>query len=325
MTLAEALHSPRKSNLNTLRILLAVAVIISHAWPLALGAGTLEPLEHFTGRSLGGWAVGVFFFLSGLLITASAERRDLTDFWYARARRILPGLAIALIFTGGLAVASGSTASLQELIEWYVRALTLVSIEYRLTDAFAQNPFPEVVNGPLWSLFHEGVAYALCAVFVMVGGSRRKSLAVALVMATSFAALWHQALPGRLSTFAPLFAAFSWGMAAHVFRNQIRLNPLLPLAGGVLAVLLPWTIATGIVAGGLVVLGLRAPIAPPFKDVSYGMYIYGWPVAQAVVALLPGLRPEMLAIVSVVATYPLAWVSWTYVERPSVIWRRVEI
>ena len=91
MTLGDALRSDRSENLNALRLLLAMAVIMSHAWPLALGPGTLEPLEHLTGHSLGGWAVGVFFFISGMLITASAERKSMWRFWTARARRIIPG------------------------------------------------------------------------------------------------------------------------------------------------------------------------------------------------------------------------------------------
>ncbi|PSL21970.1 acyltransferase family protein [Shimia abyssi] len=325
MTLGEALQSPQSRNLNTLRILLAIAVIVSHAWPLALGPTTREPLEHLTGRSLGGWAVGAFFFLSGLLITASAERRDFAYFWSARARRILPGLAVALVFTGALAVASGASATAQQLVEWYVRALTLVSIEHRLPGAFAQNPFPHVVNGPLWSLFHEVVAYVFCTAFVLAGGSRKKPMVIALVLATGAAAFAHEALPGRLSTFAPLFAAFSCGIAAHVFRDRINLSPWRAIAAITLALLLPWTIATGIVAGAIVALILCAPVLPPIKDVSYGMYIYGWPVAQAIVALVPGMRPEFLAIASVMATYPLAWMSWTLIERPGVTWQRVGV
>ncbi|UWQ90804.1 acyltransferase [Rhodobacteraceae bacterium M382] len=325
MTLGQALRSPSSENLTLLRIVLAVAVIVSHAWPLALGAGTGEPLEYLTGRSLGGWAVGVFFFLSGLLITGSAERNDVARFWQARVCRIFPGLAVALIVTASLALASGASTNLQQLTEWYLRAITLVSIEHRIPGAFALNPYPEVVNGPLWSLFHEVVAYALCAAFVLAGGTRRITLVIALVVVTTALAWGHNVLPGRLSTFAPLFAAFSWGMAAYVFRDRIRVNLFLALAGMTLALVLPWTIVTGVVAGGLVLLALRCPIFPPMKDVSYGLYIYGWPVAQTVVALLPGLSPEALAIISVIATYPLAWISWTYAESPGLTWRRVEV
>jgi peptidoglycan/LPS O-acetylase OafA/YrhL len=86
MTLGRGLSSGRTGNLDTLRLLLAASVVVSHAWPLALGPGTAEPLSALTGHSLGGWAVALFFFLSGLLVTASAERRDARAFWVARFR-----------------------------------------------------------------------------------------------------------------------------------------------------------------------------------------------------------------------------------------------
>ncbi len=109
MTLAEAMSRGQTNNLHALRLALAAAVVVSHAWPLAHGAGTDEPLEALTGHSLGGWAVGLFFFLSGLLIAGSAERQTGRGFWAARARRLLPGLAVALLVTLGLAVARGAT------------------------------------------------------------------------------------------------------------------------------------------------------------------------------------------------------------------------
>ena len=90
-TLSRAFAEGRSVNLDALRLMLAAAVVVSHAWPLALGPGTAEPLAALTGHALGGWAVGLFFFLSGLLVTASAERRGARAFWAARARRIVSG------------------------------------------------------------------------------------------------------------------------------------------------------------------------------------------------------------------------------------------
>ena len=110
MLLNDAMAPGRANNLHALRLGLAAAVVISHAWPLAQGAGTTEPLELLTGHSLGGWAVGLFFFLSGLLIAGSAERSTATRFWLARARRILPGLSVALLVTLALAASTGAQA-----------------------------------------------------------------------------------------------------------------------------------------------------------------------------------------------------------------------
>lgn len=324
MTLGDVLASRRTGNLDALRLGLAICVIVSHAWPLALGAGTTEPLQALTGRSLGGWAVGVFFFISGLLITASAQRDCGCRFWRARARRIFPGLGGALLVTLALAYAFGSTASAAETSAWFFRALTLVSIEHRLDGAFPTNPVPEVVNGPLWSLFHEVAAYVICAAFVAAGLTRRPWMVVALVAGASFLAAQHPFLPPRLATFAPLFAAFSWGIAAQVFRDQIALRWSSILCLLTIGALLPWPIAMGVTSAGLVLLALKLPEISLENDISYGMYIYGRPVAQYVLALLPGLSPWALAILSMLLTVPFAVLSWHLVERPVLLARRVE-
>ena len=55
------------NTLNLVRLLLAVLVLVSHSSPLGYG----RPDVGFFGHSLGGIAVGGFFFLSGVLIAGS--------------------------------------------------------------------------------------------------------------------------------------------------------------------------------------------------------------------------------------------------------------
>jgi peptidoglycan/LPS O-acetylase OafA/YrhL len=317
MTLEQALAGPRACNLDALRLFLAGAVIVSHAWPLALGPGTPEPLSAVTGHALGGWAVLSFFFLSGLLVSGSAERRGTRAFWTARARRLLPGLGAALLVTLALALASGATPAASEAAIWFARAFTLVSIEHRIEGAFAGNPYLEVVNGPLWSLFHEVAAYALCLMLVRAGIPRRPAAMAAMVGLACAAALAQDALPGRLATFAPLFAAFACGMAAYALRKRLRLNGAVALVclGG--AVLLPTPLATAALGYAILTLSLRAPALRLGGDLSYGLYIYGWPVAQAIMHMRPGLTPVELAVLSLAATLPVAAASWHLIESPA--------
>lgn len=322
MTLGDALRSDRSRNLDALRLVLAGAVIFSHAWPLALGPGAPEPLEDWTGRALGGWAVGGFFFISGMLITASAQRSGTARFWAARARRIVPGLFVALLATLVLALAGGATPGSAEVLAWFARAITLVSIEHRLTGAFAANPYPEVVNGPLWSLSHEVLAYVLCALFVRAGGARRPATVLAFAALAGAAGMAEGILPGRLATFAPLFAAFTLGMAVYLWRDRIVLTPAVLALGMGLGVLLPWQLAVAAAGFCLVALALLAPLPRLKHDASYGMYIYGWPVAQTIVAVSPQIDPLALAILSIAATYPLALISWSLVERPGLAARK---
>jgi len=323
MTLAWTINSGRCKNLDAMRLLLAVSVIVSHAWPLALGPGTAEPLQAVTGRSLGGWAVLLFFFLSGLLVTASAERRSARAFWAARARRIFPGLGAALLVTLALALSSGARVDLQDALTWVLRAGTLVSIEHRIDGAFAANPYREVVNGPLWSLAHEVMAYALCFGMVALGALRRPLVLPLALGVAALASLMADLLPGRLSVFAPLFFAFVLGMAAHAVRHHLILSPRAALCVAPLAVCGMDLLAIGAICYLALTLALRAPRVCLPADYSYGLYIYGWPVAQMIVHVSPGISPVALAVASVFATLPLALASWHLVERPSLPTRPV--
>src|SRR5687768_12929304 len=88
-----AAHS-RNNAFDTIRLLAATAVLVSHSFALT---GYVEPLEKTTGGvTLGTLAVGAFFVISGLLITTSAARRPPRRFAAQRAARLLPALAVCV-------------------------------------------------------------------------------------------------------------------------------------------------------------------------------------------------------------------------------------
>ena len=69
-TLAESFG--RRNGFDTIRLLAALAVIGSHAFPMT---GREEPLFAVTGQAtLGSLAVSIFFVISGLLIPMSYDR-----------------------------------------------------------------------------------------------------------------------------------------------------------------------------------------------------------------------------------------------------------
>lgn len=331
-TLAEALARGRRNNLDLVRLAAALAVVVSHAWPLALGAGAAEPLSRTLGLSLGGAAVLLFFFVSGLLIADSAHRtagRPLA-FIAARAGRILPGLFVALVVTAGVAALTGAGFGAGEAAAYVLRGLSLASLQHELTGAFAANPLPYKVNGPLWTLFYEVLCYAVIAAAAWSGLLRRRLGWVALV--GSAGALWagfgpvgteaEGALAYRLSVMAPLALAFALGAAAWGARRALRVDWRLGLALGALAwaahgsaFFLPvFVAALGFAA---LLAAYRLPVRRPGGDISYGVYIYGWPVAQAAVAVLGPVPPLTLAAVSAVAVLPFALLSWRLVEAPA--------
>ncbi|MDX5412423.1 MAG: acyltransferase family protein [Rhodobacterales bacterium] len=316
MYLAQAFGPARPNNLHALRLAAAAAVIVSHAWPLAHGPGTAEPLEALTGHALGGWAVVLFFFLSGLLIAQSAATRSAAAFWIARARRILPGLAVALVVTLLLAAASGAQITPQTAADYILRGLTLVSLEHRIAGAYAGNPYALAVNGPLWSLFHEVAAYAICFAAIRTGLVQRAPLALLILSLILWAAATLWTLPARLETFAPLFLAFAAGVT--VWRLRARWPLSLPLLA-ILLICAPlgWPFAVAALGQAALIFGFRAPVIRLRHDLSYGAYIYGWPVAQYILHQMPGMTAPQLAILSLAATLPLALASWLLVETPA--------
>ncbi len=140
------------------------------------------------------------------------------------------------------------------------------------------------------------------------------------------------ALAGGLSkgqeTALRLPLVFMGGMALHLFRDQVRVS--LWLLGGLVAT----TIAAALIAPfayrpflfvttayAAITLALApsvvAPRLQPRDDLSYGVYLYGWPVQQALHALFPAM-PATLSIAPALATTLLiAFLSWRLIERPA--------
>ena len=65
----------RDNHFNLIRILAAVGVLVSHAFPISLGPGAQEPLQYWLqGTSLGTVSVYIFFCISGFFITRSFDQ-----------------------------------------------------------------------------------------------------------------------------------------------------------------------------------------------------------------------------------------------------------
>src|ERR1700761_3309458 len=85
------------NNLDFIRFAAALAVLISHCYPIS--GEPFDFLQHWTGwLTLGGVAVDVFFIVSGFLI-AQSWARDPNAFRFLRNRalRILPALYVLIL------------------------------------------------------------------------------------------------------------------------------------------------------------------------------------------------------------------------------------
>lgn len=323
----------RRNNFDALRLIAAASVIFSHCFLIAEGSDAHEPLILLTGRQsiLGLAGVFVFFTISGFLVTQSFETTGSPlRFLLKRVLRIFPGLfaalLIAAIIIGPLVTTlpPGAYFRRSEIYGYVVgNALLDVGIHELPGVMFVDNPVGLEVNGSLWSLRYEFMMYLAV---LGLGVSRLLRLPVLLgLLALGLACLQFEALD-FLGTWGWLLAFFAVGMVLYKLRHTPIFDgrlAALALAGLVLSVPLRQFIPLFPLFGGYLAIYLalerRLPIIPAtrFGDLSYGLYIYGWPVTATVMYASRGsLSWWQLFLISLPAAVGAAWLSWRFVEEP---------
>ncbi len=333
----------RQNNFDTLRLVAAISVIFSHSFLIAEGTQNREWLILLTGNQsiLGLTGVFIFFAISGFLVTQSFEQTANPLHYLAkRALRIFPGLFVAALvsaFVLGPLVTTlplGAYLSRPEPYEYLVGNALLDQRVHELPGvSFVDNPVGLEINGPLWTLRLEFTMYLMVLV---LGLLRLLSVRVALLLLAFGMACLHFEMLDELEKwgwFFQLLSGWGWlvgffaaGMALYKLRDTRILDgriALLALAGLVLSVPLRQFITLFPLFGCYLALWLalnpRLPVLPAacFGDLSYGLYIYGWPVEEAVIWLYGGhagwWQVFLIALPSAAA---LAFLSWHIVERP---------
>jgi peptidoglycan/LPS O-acetylase OafA/YrhL len=331
--------------MDVLRLAAASLVIVAHSYNLT---NHQEPLRRFGGPDFGDIAVAVFFAISGFLVTASwVSDSRLRSFVMRRALRILPGLWVVLLVTVavGLVVTALPVVSyLTALDTWRypVERAVVFSTRPSLPGVFATNPYGSAVNGSLWTLPVEVTAYGATLLLGVMGllARRREVVLAVTVLLVAFQ-----------ETFLPAADAFDVGSAGTVlhwlvhfgvfyavgallflYRERIPLSFIAAAAGLALWVA---SFDTGVqtIVGQLtlpyavLVFGYRAPevvdrVMRSIGDLSYGTYIYAFPVQQTIIHYDRGIGPPALIALTVPITYACAYASWHLVERPALRLRR---
>lgn len=326
----------RDNNFNLIRVLAATAVLVSHAWPLSLGAGTPEPLLAATGKALGTWAVEVFFILSGFLIAASFARRpNARDFLAARALRLFPGLLVSLLVVAlvmGPAVTTLTPAAYLAdpgVAAFVLRNLTLVFPLYTLPGVFEANPYPSV-EGSIWTLVHEVICYMGVLAAGLLGAFRTpRRLLAALVL---FAALWlayelaGRGLHPRIDALHRLSLPFATGVLAFALRDRLPLAAAgIPLLAALAFLLRGTPLAAPAATAALAYVLFWLAYVPRgwllaynrLGDYSYGIYIYAFPLQGLAVWLWGPMTPAANILLALPMTLACAVLSWHLVEAPA--------
>lgn len=331
----------RDNNFNLIRMVAAVMVLFNHSFDL-LGLNGHEPLTWLIGVPSSVVGVNVFFIISGFLVAGSYSRsRNLLVYLESRFLRIFPGLVACVLFC---AFVLGGLLTSLPLAHYYARneiweyvlinstlLLDKIRLRYILPGVFAGNPYPDIVNGSLWTLPYEVWLYVFLAVVGICGVLRKRKAANVLFLAIVECDMIILALMGGgnpnlfgFSDFARFSMYFSIGAVLFVNRYAIPLHRVLfglafaatlvawrtPLAEAVFPLALAYSILwLAYVPSGLI----RAYNG--LGDFSYGMYIYAFPIQQALISRVPGLEPIQLFSLALPVTFIFAAVSWHAIEK----------
>ena len=337
----------RRNSFDEVRLAAALMVLIDHFYGMSDRVAPLTGLWG-TDEDLGGFAVLIFFGLSGYLITDSILRGANFRFYVAsRLLRIYPALLVCLvigIFVGALIteLSLAQYLSAQVAQFFFGNIFPIFWREERSLPGVFSSYYWQTFNGPLWTIKYELACYAVTLCVFMVSRSRRW-LAFGALFAIAAGMWWvpFQSWQIPQGNTVLMFEYFNMGffryylaifMLAAVVRIIVgnvsyRWFGVFFACGVVLAffqglplgdlALLGGIALAGVCLGGSSLLYFGGVYRKYAGDLSYATYLYGWPISDMCVNTLTpqvGFWPSMM--IATVSTLAVAWVSWKLIERP---------
>ncbi len=332
----------RDNNFSFIRLLLAGLVLLSHSPELKDGNRHREILTRlFHTVSFGEVAVTGFFLLSGYLIVQSWQHNpNIFDFLKKRALRIYPGFIVASIVCVFVVGPLGATVASDYLSQFNFLRLIKNIVLLRSPDSppiFQGHPWPHL-NGSMWTIAYEFRCYLLVALLGLMGVIRQRKLwlvisALLLLLLLipyqihNFPFKGSGLLLGEPSTSLRFAAFFVMGGCAYLFRDKIAYTR----KGGIIAapLLILCLFRNPLAYFALATFGAylffwfafaKIPLLDRFKsysDISYGVYLYGWPLQKLLLWYIPGLSPWLLFVLALAFSGVCGLLSWRFVERPA--------
>jgi peptidoglycan/LPS O-acetylase OafA/YrhL len=320
----------RQNNFNLLRFTLALLVLFGHSPELIDGDRSREWLtQTFGSISFGELAVDGFFLLSGYLIAQSWHSQPKAwPFLKKRLLRIYPGFIVAslicALLVGPLAANSSIYFASFELLT-FLTGLAFLSVPI-VPEVFSGTPYP-LLNGAMWTISKEFVCY-LFVLAAGVAGVFRARYACLIPTIAVFGMLvvfklQHLTVPVDLR----LASFFLSGVCYFQFRDKIKMNGHLAVVSVVITVLalFSWRAAELVLAtvGGYALLyaaSKRSVVLSQFNrlpDISYGLYLYGWPIQKMLLWNIPSLSPWELFGIAAPTAIMFGMASWYLIEKPA--------
>lgn len=330
----------RENNFDFLRLFFASLVIVSHSFPL-VGDYDLEPLRYLTNSryDLGGIAVHCFFVISGYLIFQSVERSsNFLNYFWKRILRLYPAFIIMTLVTMAIIpfIYEGSTPLLenQSFLSYFPRQITLFNLQQNIEGVFTHLPYIGI-NGSLWTIRYEFTMYILVGLLFFVKKEWRLFALISFfIICYAIQILYHpEFLNKRIfekiylhsPSFYHLGTFFSAGAILSYFIKQLKTWGDITISLSILCIITsiyfdiyhyvaPILLPIAVIGFGISSTPFINKVGKAFGDISYGVYIYGWPIQQILIYTLD-LNAYQLILPSLLISFFIGWISWHIVEK----------
>ena len=338
----------RANHFDILRLIAAAAVACLHLIDLT----RLPTFERWLGWLPLQFGLPVFFVLSGYLVSMSWDLRPgWRPYIERRLRRIVPAYVVVVLVCAiaGVLFSSFPPAEYFGSAAWWKHLVAnlgfLNFIQPGLPGVFLDHPVPGAINGALWTIKVELMFYAVVPLFM--AAAARWGASPVLWAGYVLSACWwtfftdwavqsgrpvgHEIakqMPGQLMYF--LAGAWAWCERDRVARwgalwglgGLLGLVVLTAIDGPRTAgadwpdVLAPACLAAFV---SWLAVGVRPrPGLALSNDLSYGIYLWHFPVIQALFSLGAfHSAPWPTAMLAAALVTTLAWLSWRFIESPA--------
>lgn len=335
----------RCNNFNILRFLAAIMVMAGH---MAFIDGS-NNVPMIWGQGIQSLGVKVFFLIGGYLISKSwLSDSNPVRYGIKRIFRIFPPLIIYVLI---VAFVIGPVLSKVSTVNYFLNGQTyryllniLMFPIYSLPGVFENNPYPNAVNGSLWTLPVEILMYILVPILLTISKRKGKLVFKTYVAMMLIVCLFQIVHLWRFPTWRFVIWGTDLGQAFSLVpyyfigilftfeevRKYINLQKSVvlilafccvsPFLGGIVNEVVTWFVLPFFVFS----FGLdNHPYfgkMPEKFEISYGIYLYGFFVQQVIVSVFNGLQIQVTTlkcfVVSILFTGIMALFSKKYIEIP---------
>jgi peptidoglycan/LPS O-acetylase OafA/YrhL len=328
-----------QNNFGALRLLFAVLVIVSHSSELIDGNRSRE----FIARTFGNLTFGVigvygFFIISGYLITRSfRESHSAGGYLLKRVLRIYPAYIVAyllcVVALGPLV--GGKLASLSATEEFG----QIVRLQPPLMPGVFEGTAYPLLNGSMWTIAYEFRCYLLVLFAGMIGLLSHRFV---VTLFTVFCLALAAAHPPILDNYVPFAArtvglpffdvefagVFGCGALFYLYEDRIDYDWRIALLAAVAMFGLMFSsrlaVAAVAILGAYVLFWFAFKVKLPalasigaHVDISYGLYLYAWPIQMVLIWSTPGISPWLVFLATTAIGSALGLASWQLVESPA--------